>query len=242
MNIKGAAKIYFAHNHPSGSTNPSLADKTVNLRVKELAGTADIEVEAIVIGDTEYADVAVREADWNIPVMPLKIKPVLRKVTLPLAERILIKSQDLKARPEITSPYNAKNGLKQYGNNEDGILFLDQGNRPVVFMPFIKGQSMKKITADIIKLAKSTQPPNLVTNQVSDDIHLTEYLCRLVNIQPRGDIQVLNIIKQGTSITTMGLMSKPALGKDFYSTTKSEKLTITPPTIEDLKKRSIFKG
>ena len=47
-----AAAVIFAHNHPSGSSEPSQADRTITIRLREALGLIEVRVlDHIVVGD-----------------------------------------------------------------------------------------------------------------------------------------------------------------------------------------------
>jgi DNA repair protein RadC len=49
-----AAAVIFAHNHPSGSTEPSVADKLITEKLKDALALLDIRVlDHFIIGDGE---------------------------------------------------------------------------------------------------------------------------------------------------------------------------------------------
>ncbi|MDG0995525.1 MAG: DNA repair protein RadC [Gammaproteobacteria bacterium] len=51
-----AAFIIFAHNHPSGNTNPSQADKLITKRLQEALALIDVSViDHIIIGEDNYS-------------------------------------------------------------------------------------------------------------------------------------------------------------------------------------------
>jgi DNA repair protein RadC len=57
----GAAALIFAHNHPSGSTEPSAADRALTERLKQALATVDIRVlDHLVIGEGAPASFAER--------------------------------------------------------------------------------------------------------------------------------------------------------------------------------------
>ena len=56
---KQAAALILAHNHPSGISTPSSADKRLTLRLKEALGLLDIRLlDHLIIGDGEYTSFA----------------------------------------------------------------------------------------------------------------------------------------------------------------------------------------
>lgn len=61
-----AAAVIFAHNHPSGSSEPSEADKCITQRLKQALGLIDIQVlDHFVVGDVSVVpdDVTVTAVD-----------------------------------------------------------------------------------------------------------------------------------------------------------------------------------
>jgi len=54
-----AAAVIFAHNHPSGSTTASTADRAITLQLKEALSTIDIRVlDHLIVGHTEISSFA----------------------------------------------------------------------------------------------------------------------------------------------------------------------------------------
>lgn len=60
LNLNAAAVI-LAHNHPSGNTDPSEADKTITQRLKDALALIDIRVlDHVIIGGTDHISFAER--------------------------------------------------------------------------------------------------------------------------------------------------------------------------------------
>ena len=58
-----AAAVIFAHNHPSGSSEPSQADRTITIRLREALGLIEVRVlDHVVIGDG--APTSLAERGW----------------------------------------------------------------------------------------------------------------------------------------------------------------------------------
>jgi DNA repair protein RadC len=52
----GAAAVIFAHNHPSGISEPSQADRAITSKLKDALGLFDIRVlDHFIVGETVYA-------------------------------------------------------------------------------------------------------------------------------------------------------------------------------------------
>lgn len=57
--LYNASKIIMAHNHPSGSMNPSMADKELTNKIKEAAAWMEIKlVDHLIIAGTNYLSMA----------------------------------------------------------------------------------------------------------------------------------------------------------------------------------------
>ena len=55
VRVPGAARIWFSHNHPSGTLHPSEADKAITRRIKEASKTLDISVlDHLIITDEDF--------------------------------------------------------------------------------------------------------------------------------------------------------------------------------------------
>jgi DNA repair protein RadC len=53
---KNAAAVIFAHNHPSGLCEPSIADKTITKKLMEALGTIDVRVlDHFIVGETVFS-------------------------------------------------------------------------------------------------------------------------------------------------------------------------------------------
>lgn len=58
-----AAAVILAHNHPSGTSEPSQADRTITLRLRDALGLVDVRVlDHIVVGDG--APISLAERGW----------------------------------------------------------------------------------------------------------------------------------------------------------------------------------
>ena len=63
----GAPKIIIVHNHPSGDSNPSLADFEITKRIEDAAKIIGIELlDHIVIGDGNYISIFLKRGEKNV--------------------------------------------------------------------------------------------------------------------------------------------------------------------------------
>jgi predicted double-glycine peptidase len=205
LNIKDAAKTYLVHNHPSGDPTPSVEDNTVGSEAQRVLRAGDVELQSLIIGKNKYAiyspsNYPARKAGYS---EEYDIPKVLRKVLIPVKERkILIRSGQGKY---ISSSVAAEELFKseEYGN-QDGVLLIDRKNTVLAFMPFIKGQSMKQTTADISRLAESTNASSFIVNNNSDSENRMTYIEALKT--GIADLKPLDIINNGKSMADEGLL------------------------------------
>ena len=148
INIPGAAKLYWVHNHPGGLTTPSPEDLASHQTISRLARLGGMEAKGIVIAGTKWADL-------DDPSISRPIRPSLRKVKVPVKERVI-------ARPSPTgeSPFcvmdssDARKALGEMFANKEGWLLLDIKNRVVGFQEFVPGRGAGRQAAGLIRTAE----------------------------------------------------------------------------------------
>jgi hypothetical protein len=127
--IPGAAKVWIAHNHPSGVRGPSKADSIITRRIGRLLDGSDIQVLGHVLmgaGSSEFTliDEKGQTISENEPITPA-----------PRNKRVKVFSRKIrwKQGPYLTSPDATIRLLDQMGNPE-GILMLDNKHMFVGFL------------------------------------------------------------------------------------------------------------
>lgn len=131
--IKGAANIWFAHNHPSGSPDLSAADRLLYNKLKDVFQGSQIAPRglfAIAGGVDSMRAWQFTDADSDkdgVTAAPTSTSNV------PVLERQYSETGTM-AGP-ISSPAAAKSVAAEIANGESGILLLDVKNRPVGFVP-----------------------------------------------------------------------------------------------------------
>lgn len=141
--IPGAAKVWIAHNHPSGQRHASDADKKITGRIGKLLDGSDIQVLGHVLmgaGSSEFTlmDEKGQTISENEPITPA-----------PRNKRVKVFTRKIKGKkkgPALTSPSATMQLLAQMGNPE-GILMLDNRHQVVGFL---------SMTPDEMKTLKGT--------------------------------------------------------------------------------------
>ncbi|MFP4086644.1 MAG: LPD38 domain-containing protein [Desulfobacteraceae bacterium] len=190
VRLPGVHKAYFAHNHPSTVTDASLADKELSKDLDRLAGMAGLETAHLILGGNRYARVE--------GGAPQQIKPVLRKTTLPKVSRRAGRAY----RPQettISSPDKAEEFFKDHFRKENGVLLLDNQNKPLAFVPFVKGRSMRQTTIDILGTAEDVNAARMIGKIKKDAEVVRDYVAAL-KAKGLGTLQYLDTIADGKSL------------------------------------------
>ena len=140
----GAAKIWFAHNHPSGVAEPSSADVALTKSLAQGLGP-DLGIEfqshIIIAGNKAVAfgeDGRMRKLD---------IPPASRKYEIPIMERV-IKRQSFAAREGLSSPAQARAYIEKNKITEPGLILMDAQHRVLVFWPMARRDMANLRTKD----------------------------------------------------------------------------------------------
>lgn len=131
--IKGAANIWFAHNHPSGTPHLSQADHNLYGILRESFRGSAIEPRgllAIAGGVNESRDWSMTDGARTYFGSTSAAK---KTTNVPSVERQY--EMDGTLGPAISSPSAAKKVAVELANGESGILLLDVRNRPLAFVP-----------------------------------------------------------------------------------------------------------
>jgi len=158
LNIPGASEAYLVHNHPTGDPKPGKEDYQITSSVRSLLEAGDVELTSLILGGTEYVEMRPGE----VAETTRKIRPRIRKISLPVKERSLLLGGAPQTR--IVDSEDALKALKEQFNNDDGVMLLDRKNRVLAFVPFIKGRSMKQTTADVLRIAEATNASGMIVN------------------------------------------------------------------------------
>lgn len=138
--IEGAANIWFAHNHPSGTNELSNADRALHSNLAEVFRGSEIKPRGI------FA-IAGKEGDgrnWVFEPTPesrYSPEPDVRGVSsvpaataaVPVVERVYTQEGELGA--PITSPTDAKAMAKHLAGDQSGVVLMTAQNKPVAFVP-----------------------------------------------------------------------------------------------------------
>jgi len=173
--IPGAAKVWIAHNHPSGVRHASDADKKITGRIGKLLDGSDIQLLGHVLmgaGSSQFTlmDEKGQTISENEPITPAprnkRVKVFTRKIKKPKG-------------PVLESPTVTARLLEQMGNPE-GILMLDNKHMVVGFL---------SMTPDEMKTLKGTGMGSRIQRAFSE----TNASAFIVSTKTRSDFAANNL-------------------------------------------------
>lgn len=139
----GAAKIWFAHNHPSGIAKPSTADEVLTRQIGEgLGPDLGIQFQGHVIIAGNKAVFFDNERQHQI-----EIPPASRKYAVPIMERT-IKRQSFAKKVTLDSPDAARAYIKDNNLSESGLILTNYQNDVLAFWPMKREDMAKLRTGD----------------------------------------------------------------------------------------------
>ncbi len=125
-NTPGAKRAWVAHNHPSGNTEASSADRAVTSRIENVLRGSGVELEGSIV-----VTPGGRWTDVN-GVVGAATPAAPRKQTLPVTERRLVGPAS--AVPSIDGPNDAQRVVNEMGGGRQGVLLVDVQRRPLRFV------------------------------------------------------------------------------------------------------------
>lgn len=140
LDVPGAKRVYMAHNHPSGGANQSNADFSVNAQMKDIFDGTGVDYQGSVVVTPGGNSV---ESTWVTPDGKhryIDTRPEARRTTVPTSRREFrsFGGKDEDKHPylaaSISGPKESKYAVAAASGGDQGILFLDNRNKPVGWM------------------------------------------------------------------------------------------------------------
>jgi hypothetical protein len=147
---KKTTRVYFIHNHPSGTTAASTPDKRSFQKIGEVLGLNQIQLHGMIIANSKFATF---DSGGNLFAHEIDT-PILSEVKIPVKERTYKVLLSTKPGNITSNPTDAVNLIKNKYGNSEGMLLLDGANRDLGFIPFPKGKTFNEAGADIISAAE----------------------------------------------------------------------------------------
>jgi hypothetical protein len=199
--VAGAAKVWFAHNHPSGVLSPSQADERITKRISTLMEGGEVEVQGHVLlgaGRDRYVFMD-KNGQTLLPNhrgdLSAPIKPAARKHDIPVYNRRVRSTQKGEA---ITSPQDSQRFVDDLGM-EEGIIFLDNRHQ-VVGVVNMTAEEMKHLrgTGNGTKILRAQSELNAGAMISVTKLIDPEASSNLAAFSQAGDIRHLDHLYRGT--------------------------------------------
>lgn len=211
LKVDGAKRIYFVHNHPGQTTNPSPEDMGLHRALNAVSELAGLETKALIVSHGHWA-----EYNETGKFSEHKLRPVSKgRGSTPIKEREheteLIRSDD--ATP-IHDNLAAQKIIEQEFGNQDGFLLLNAGNHVVGFLPFPSGKSFVKSARTVMSAVEEVGARALIVNSPSMDLadpkneKERNRLQFVRNVLPVVGVHIHDINSKGNSLAGAGTMPR----------------------------------
>lgn len=158
--IPGVRSVVFAHNHPSGSADPSAADRALDKRLADLFDGSGITVQGAIIvqpGRRTFSAYGAGESFGRAQGAFGDITPARRGGSVPQVERQLRRVQPATDRTSLSSPDSAKRMVQAYraeaaieGRRDSaGVILLNTRHELIGRLPFDPAQTERLRTGNI---------------------------------------------------------------------------------------------
>ncbi|WP_347989505.1 JAB domain-containing protein [Methylomonas sp. AM2-LC] len=212
--IKGAANIWFAHNHPSGTAELSRADRDIYKKLYNIFdGSAIAPRGMLAIGGAEGAGRKWVYTDYVSNDEYGTTGTVNKTVKTPVIERVFADESKL-SDASVNDFKNAVAAADQVSGGQSGIMLMDTQHYPVAFVPMHGNDSSVLrgnggMDALFRALSMSNASNAIVVNQ--GDMRPIEQH-NLANFLRGADVSVLDVLeKQGRKFIShaeSGLLTK----------------------------------
>lgn len=140
VRVPGAARVWFSHNHPSGTAELSAADRHLHGALNAVFRGSGVEPMGLlaVAGDKYAYQGVTRDGHPDQESRDLPMSGAIENVEVPVIERMLAPANV--TGPAINAPAEARRvGAIYYGRaKEPGLMLLDAQHRVVAWVPLAK--------------------------------------------------------------------------------------------------------
>lgn len=135
-----AAYVWIAHNHPSGMSTPSEADRSITKTLSTAfgPGTGVEMLGHVVLARTDYSQM---DGDGGGYYVSRSIPAAARTHEIQIKQRRIQKAGHLGGN--ISGPEDAMTAAQDIANGKTGVLFLSVQNYPVAFLPMSAARMQK---------------------------------------------------------------------------------------------------
>jgi DNA repair protein RadC len=218
LTIPGAAKVWFAHNHPSGILIPSQADERITNTMKKLMDGSGVEIQGHVLmgaGSGNYTEMA-PDGVTVTKDQPITPKPRNKKVSI-----YTRKVRGNATGETIRSPSDSERVLDRMGDPE-GVLLLNNRHQVLGFiaMDTDEMESLRH-TGGSGRLLKAFSELNAAAFIVSTKDSQPDAANNMASFAAAGDVRMLDAVFKdaGGRSTSMAQLGTLSPSQTFYQST-----------------------
>lgn len=223
--VPGAARIWYAHNHPSGNVEPSKADVVLTSKLSQAFGYGTgVDVAGrIIIAGSKYSEL---DAEGGKMGWKSTIPAGVRKYDISVTERVFRKIGTL--GEAISTPTEARQLVPDIANKQTGIIFLNAQNGPVAFVPMQVNQMQKLRDGSSARVlfgavARANAVGAIVNFAPGEtDANTAAAVRNLYEALTHRDVKLLDAFHNNKSMSEQGNVSGNGTGGVFMSRTSGE--------------------
>ncbi len=213
-NTPGAAQVYLAHNHPSGSVQHSQRDWDLAQQLDSQLADTGVELQgSIVITPTGRASFF--SPRQSLDEAEAEITPAERAN---LQRQIEVKERRFTSIPEnpfeIRGPDSLHSFMQQYLNDQQGVLLLNNANSPVGFVPMdveemqqLRLRETGKGASKLWQAVDRTNGTSMAVNFTEGDQgDIAEALDNMLHWGRENQVRTLDALNKGESLRKEGVL------------------------------------
>jgi len=149
-------KTYIVHNHPAGSTDPSISDKNLVKSLEGLFRLRKIPISNIIIGkDIDHKKRWGKFESSGQIALNQPIPKTIKKVSIPVKERVYAKDE----RGEVVTPQNINKILK---GKPSGFILVDRKLHESGYLEFQPGMPEKAVASEVLEALETTNSTAII--------------------------------------------------------------------------------
>jgi hypothetical protein len=215
LTIPGAAKVWFAHNHPSGTLEPSEADRRITARLNGVLDGSGVEIQGhVLVGGGQSTYTLMDKHGLQIE-SGQKITAKPRNKSVKVFTRKIAGKQEGEA---ITSPMSAGPIVERMGNPE-GVLLLNNRHKVLGFMAMTPQEmEVLKHTGGSERLLRAFSDMNAAAFIVSTKEPQHNAANNMYSFANAGEVRMLDAfyLDQGGNTTSMASQGLLSASSTFY--------------------------
>jgi DNA repair protein RadC len=218
LTIPGAAKVWFAHNHPSGTLEASQADERITARMKNLMTGSGVEIQGHVIVGGGQANYTLMDPGGYVIE---RNRPITAKARNKSVKVFTRKIRGKQLGEHVTSPAHTERVLSDMGH-PNGVLLLNNRHRVLGFVSMTADEMrVLKDTGGSNRLLKAFSEMNAAAFIVSTDRPEMDAANNMASFAKAGDVRMLDAIykDQSGAVKSMAQQGTISAANTFYQST-----------------------